>query len=217
MKVIQIQTFYITESTTGKTNKRLFPTHKVSLPLNTNTVPVTEEPATNGEINTNYVLAGGGILIGLFLFVLILQIYTCKRSKFTRTNTISNKKEDVVTSALSGDDVKYKKERTLRVHPKTRSNIRIQRPAESVYHDVEESLEIRHSPVISNTSQEYEMRCHLPRCELSYSPLSIKDSVLMQQMNDKPVDSIGEFSGSIKSDLYLHPISVLQNTDSVAL
>lgn len=177
---------------------------------------VTQEPATNGEINKNYVLAGGGILIGLFLFVLILQIYTWKRSKFTRTNTISNKKEDVVISAVSGDDVKYENERTSRKHHQTRSNIRIQRPAESFYDDVEESLEIRHSPVISNSSQEYEMRCHLPRRELSYSSLSIKDSVLMQQMNDRPVESIGEFSGSIKSDVYLHPISVLQNTESVA-
>lgn len=176
---------------------------------------VTEEPTTKEEIATNYFLAGGGILIGLFLFVLILQLYTCKRSRFTRTNTILKRKEDVGTSAVSGDDVIYKNEPTLNPIPRTRSKIKIHRSAEPLYHDVEESLERRHLPVITNLSQEYEMRCHLSKPELSYSPLSIKDSVLMQQMNDRQVESIGNLSGSINSDLYLHPINVLKEADSV--
>lgn len=56
----------------GKINKCLFFIYKVLLFLNINIVFVIEEFVMNGEININYVLVGGGILIGLFLFVLIL-------------------------------------------------------------------------------------------------------------------------------------------------
>lgn len=45
---------------------------------------IPDEPPTRGDINTNYILAGGGILIVLFLCVLSLQIYTCKRAKSTK-------------------------------------------------------------------------------------------------------------------------------------
>lgn len=78
------------------------PKDKVSIPLKTNSIIVTEEPTTKGEINTIYiVLAGVGILIVLFLFVLVIQIYTCKRSKSTKTNKVlkRNNGDDAGTSS----------------------------------------------------------------------------------------------------------------------
>lgn len=201
------------------TVERLSPTDKVSIPLKTNTMSVTEEPTTKEEINTIYIILGGfGILIVLFLFVLVLQIYTCKRLKPTRTNKVlkRNKCEDVGTSDASADDDNNENERTSKGIPRIRSKTKIQQPAESFYHDVEESLELRYSPGISNTSQEHEIHCHLPMSDLSYSPLSIKNSVLVQQMNDKQVKSIGGPSDDMKSDLYLHPITVLKDADGLA-
>lgn len=204
--------------TKGATIESSLPTDKVSIPIKTNILLVTEEPTTKGEINTiHIILAGVGILIGLFLFVLVLQIYTCKRSKSTRTNKVlkRNKCEDAGTSGAS-DNGNNGNVSVLREHPRMRSKTKKQQPAESFYHDVEDSLELRYSPVISNASQEYEIHCHLPMPDLSYSPLSIKDSVLVQQMNDKQVESIcGHFDG-MKSDMYLHPITVRKEAGVVA-
>lgn len=199
------------------------PKDKVSIPLKTNSIIVTEEPTTKGEINTIYiVLAGVGILIGLFLFVLVIQIYTCKRSKSTKTNKVlkRNNGDDAGTSDASADNVNNVNNQnvtTSREHPRMRSKTKKLQPAESFYHDVEDSSELKYSPVIPNASQEYEVRCHLQMPDLSYSPLSIKDSVLVQQMQEKQVGSIcGRFDG-MKSDMYLHPITVRKEADGIAV
>lgn len=52
---------------------------------------VTEKTATNGDTNRKYILAGGGITISILLFLIIVQLYHCKRSKSAKNRTLKLK------------------------------------------------------------------------------------------------------------------------------
>lgn len=83
--------------TITKTSQRMF-TNTVSIPTNTSIVFVTKEPTREGEINRKYILAGGGIILAMLLFLIAVQLYTRKRSKSAKKNKLKYKKCEKIRS-----------------------------------------------------------------------------------------------------------------------
>lgn len=73
-------------------------TNTVSIPTNTSSVFVTKEPTREGKINGKYILAGGGIILGMLLFLIAVQLYTRKRSKSAKKNKVKYKKCEKIRS-----------------------------------------------------------------------------------------------------------------------
>lgn len=73
-------------------------TNTVSIPTNTSIVLVTKEPTRVGEINGKYILAGGGIILAVLLFLIAVQLYTRKRSKSEKKNKLKSKKCETIRS-----------------------------------------------------------------------------------------------------------------------
>lgn len=66
-------------------------TNTVSIPTNTSIVIITKEPTREG-INRIYILAGGGIILAMLLFLIAVQLYTRKRSKSAKKKKLKYKK-----------------------------------------------------------------------------------------------------------------------------
>lgn len=91
-------------STMTKTSQLMF-TNTVSIPTNTSSVFVTKEPTREGEINGKYILVGGGIILGMLLFLIAVQLYTRKTSKSAKKNKSKYKKcEDIRSTDESAVD-----------------------------------------------------------------------------------------------------------------
>lgn len=59
---------------------------------------VTKEPTREGEIKGKYILAGGGIILCMLLFLIAVKLYTRKRSKSTKKNKLKYKKCENIRS-----------------------------------------------------------------------------------------------------------------------
>lgn len=200
-------------STSGKKLLTIF-TSTLSLLSKTKDTFITDEPPTRGDINVNYILAGGGVLIVLFLCVFGLQMYICKRSKFCifcKHNTCG----EMGIPDESANDVQKKNTQTPRTNYRARKKAIINQPAEPAYHDIEESMELEQSAVLSNGSQENKRSRQMSWTKLSYSPLSIRDSFVFKQLISPQVEPLGERDEN-KPDLYLQPISIEEKNDDVA-
>lgn len=93
-------------------------------------------------------------------------------------------------------------------------NPNINQPAEPTYHDIDESMELEQSPVLSNASQEYERSSQKLLTKLSYSPLSIRDSFVFKQLVDLQVEPLDKRDEN-NPDLYLQPISIEENNKAI--
>lgn len=176
---------------------------------------IPDEPPTRGDINTNYILAGGGILIVLFLCVLSLQIYTCKRAKSTKIQFCEhNACREMRLPDESANDVQKENSPTPSMNYRARKNPNIHQPTEPAYHDIDESMELEQSPVLSNASQEYERSSQKLLTKLPYSPLSIRDSFLFKQLVDLQVEPLDKRDEN-NPDLYLQPISIEENNKAI--
>lgn len=190
-------------------------TSTLALVPETKDASITDEPPTRGDINTNYILAGGGILIVLFLCVLSLQIYTCKRSKSTKIQICEhNTCREMRLPNESANDVQKENTQAPTTNYQARKKTNINQPAEPAYHDIDESMELEPSPVLSNASQEYERSSQKLLTKLSYSPLSIRDSFLFKQLIDLQVEALDKRDENYP-DLYLQPISIEENNEDV--
>lgn len=185
---------------TESTNTRL-------TPIQTNVEFVTDDPTTRDEINTKYMLAGGGIFLALFLFVIFLQLYTCKKTKLKNTKQLQqNICEERDTTDELIEDTQNEIQRTLRTSYRARNGDKLNALPQSVYDDIDESLEIRHTQSVVNESQKYEQH-HLSTPNLSYSPLSFHR---FNYQSDVPFIGPSDVN---RSDLYLQPISVRKTAD----
>lgn len=201
-------------SSSGKELRTLF-TSTLSLISQTKDMSITDDHPTGEIINTNYLLAGGGVLTVLFLCVFGLQMYICKRSKFTKTCCKHNTCEEMEIPDESANDVQNQNTQAPRTNNRARKKPIINQPAEPAYHDIDESMELEQSPVLSNASQEYESSSQMSRNKLSYLPLSLRDYFLIKQRIGSQVEPNGERDEN-KPDLYLQPISIEEKDDDVA-
>lgn len=201
-------------STSEKEIRTIFTSSLSMLPKTKDTF-ITDEPPTRRDINTNYLLAGGGVLIVLFLCVFGLQMYICKRSKFTKTSCKHNSCGEMGIPDESANDVQNKNTQAPRTVDRTRKKTVKNQPAEPAYHDIDESMEFEHSPVRTNVSQDYKRSSQMSCAKLSYSPLSIRDRFLFKQLIGLQAEPHGERDEN-KPDLYLQPISSEEKDDDVA-
>lgn len=152
-------------------------------------------------------LAGGGIFLALFFFVIFLQIFTCKKTKSRKTKELrQNICEERDTTDEFIEDTQDEIQRTLSTDYRTRNGDKLNVLPKSVYDDIDESLELRHTQSFLNESRKYEQH-HLSKPNLSYSPLSF------HRFNYQSDDLFIGPSGVNRSDLYLQPISVRKTAD----
>lgn len=155
----------------------------------------------------NYLLVGGGIFLSLILFVILLQLYTCKRSATARTRTF--KKKTCKEMGETGESQeKHDIELASNEMPMKRKQSTFNQPAECDYYDIDEIMETRHLPKFTNVSQEYELPRSLPKSKHAYLPLTVEHSYLSPQFKDDNSEQRGHSTEST-SDLYLQPIHVI--------
>lgn len=195
--------FFVEVFTVGRTSQRMCTSCATSTPSKTSEIVITEDRQI--EINRNYLIAGGGIFMSLILFVISLQLYTCKKSTTARTNTKQKSCEEMRTSEESEEQHKIQQEIKHASKKITRSNL--DQPVECDYHDIEEIIEIRHLTNFSNESQNYELPRILSDSRHSYSPLTVENSYLSPQFEDDLVEQQAGHCNKNNSDLYLQPIN----------
>lgn len=201
------KTSYKEVFTVEGTSQRLCTSCVTSTSSMTSEIVITDDKKI--ELHRNYLIVGGGIFISLILLIILLQLYTCKKSTTARTNTKSKtckeigkeeSEEQHVTQEESGHASKY--------ITKTRSNI--SQPVECDYHDIDEIKEIRHLASFSKESPNYELPRLLTNSRHSYSPLTVENSYLSPQFSDNSVEPQGGHSSKNNADFYLQPINVLK-------
>lgn len=169
---------------------------------------ITKEPNAETEISKTYILAGGVFFLVLFLFVIVLQLYTCKRSTAPRskaikkrTNKYNGQSKKIETTAESADAV-----HTIHEHI-NRNEIYV--PDESSYQEIDHVVEMIASSNYSIASQEYEAPLPLSRSRhTNYSPLE-KTIHHLPQPNDQNAEPPN--CDKNESNLYLHPINMYKS------
>lgn len=156
----------------------------------------------------NHLLVGGGIFLSLILLVILLQLYTCKRSTTTRTNTLKKKTCKEMRETDESQE-KHDVELASNQMPLTRKVSIFNQPAECDYHDIDEIIETRHLPSCTNAFQEYELPRSLPKSKHAYLPLKVENGYLAPQFKDDISEQREGHSRESTSELYLQPIHVL--------
>lgn len=168
-----------------------------------------EEPKAKGESNMKYIIVGLGVIIAMFLFVVCLQLYTCKRSKSAKSKTLKRKKcEEKGTTNESTDDSQHEVEQAFNpIRPA--GNKRNLRPTmEPDYDDIDEGIELSHLPVFRSESKEYKRLHILSNSRSSFSPLASENCFHCQQLKNLTVQPSRGLSDENSSDFYLQPVNV---------
>lgn len=173
---------------------------------------IPDQTGPREELNKQYIFAGGGTIVAMFIIVILLQIYTCKRSKSAEIKTLSQKKcEETIMSEELVDDEQHRDIQNETTMPAIRNKNDSNQTVESDCCDVDEFLELRHnSSGFSNISTGYEQPQIMHNPTFSYSPLTPRSSFHFQRFNDHCVQPISEQCEENNSNLYLQPISVLE-------
>lgn len=185
-------------------------------PFETNFVSVTDETKAKEDDSTKYLLAGGGIFLALFVFVIVLQFYTCKKTTYTKTKALKQIVcEEIEITDEFINDTQNENEQVSNTNHRARKRTKLNTLPKSVYDHIEESLESRHSQILSNESQEYEQQHCLTKPNLSNTTFSTQDCFLLHRLNVQYDEPISGPSDENRSDLYLQPISVRTTADVV--
>lgn len=129
--------------TTRETSRRITTSNRTYVPLNTQTLNITEVPRTQMELNRIYILAGGGLLIVVVLFAIVRELYTCKSKKSTKNTREQNGAYD-----LSVDIVQERNELVSNeMSPKRKITNSTIQCGEAQYFSIDNVLEIRHSRI----------------------------------------------------------------------
>lgn len=188
--------------TTSKTNQHIYTSSTTSFSSKTSAIIDTENRKI--EINMNYLLAGGGIFLCLIIFVILLQLYTCKRSTTARTHTFKQKTCKEIGETDEHDIEIARNEIALK-----RKKSTLNQPVECDYCDVDEIIETIHLQNFTNASQEYELPRSLPKSKHAYMPITEENSHLSPQFKDDEFEQREGRSSESTSDLYLQPIHVI--------
>lgn len=172
-----------------------------------NNVFITEDPIAE-EISRKYILAAGGIIIVMFLFVLILQLYICKRSKSSNIKSFKQRRsEKIPTHDQPVNNAQHENEPAANSQSPVRNKNNVNLTVESDYHDIDELLELRGMSSLSNTIEDYEKPPILSSTKLSYYPLTVRN-MCFQDFNDQYVEPVSGHSDENNADLYLQPVNV---------
>lgn len=204
--------FFLEVVSSGKISQHKF-TSTISASVKTKILFITKEPNIKREININYVLAGGGIVIALLLFVIVHQ-YVSKRSKPTNTKSLKQKTcEEIRTSDELVDNIQHVNEFSSNtIFHETNIN-NSNDTSEADYHDINEFAELGSSAMCSNASEEYIIQRLLLMPKHTYSPLTKGGNFLFNQLDDQEDQPYMGHSDDNKSDLYLQPITIRESVN----
>lgn len=176
-------------------------------PKATNIFINTKQPTINTEISRSYIFAGGGIMIALFLFVIVLQLFTCKRANSTRiktpNQTTCKQKRKSDESLTEIQLVNMHADNAIH-HVRKPTNMHQQ--AETEYNDVHEYHEINQSSDFFKASLNYEGPRNSSEYEHSYS-------LIAESCHSN--EPINEVSVESTTDLYLQPISGMEKSIAI--
>lgn len=176
-------------------------------PKPTNVIIITKQPTLNTEISRSYIFAGGGIMMALFLFVIVLQLFTCKRANSTRIKTPNQttckqkRKSDESLTEIQLDIIHA--DNAIH-HVKKQAHMHQQ--AETEYSDIHEYQEINQSSDIFKASLDYEEPRISSEYEHSKSPIAERCYLKIQ---------LSEISAANTADLYLQPVSVMESSFAI--
>lgn len=143
----------------------------------------------------------------MFIIVIVLQLFTCMKSKFTKTKSLKRKQcKEMVVLEESADDVQQINEQTDNTASPVRNVSNFNYTLDSVYCDIDEFSESGPSPVFSNASSEYEKPQILSEPKLSYSSLTSDNWFHFHELNEQYVEPQNGLFEDNKSNLYLQPI-----------
>lgn len=156
----------------------------------------------------NYLLVGGGIFLSLIIFVILLQLYTCKRSTTARTHTFKQKTCKEIDETDESQE-KHNIERARNEIALKSKKSTLNQPVDCDYCDVDEIIETRHLQHFTNASKEYELPRSLQKSKHAYLPITVENSYLSPQFKDDKFKQHEGHSSEATSDLYLQPIHVI--------
>lgn len=173
---------------------------------------IPDQTGPREVLNKQYIFVGGGTIVAMFIIVILLQIYTCKRSKSAEVTTLSQKKrEETNMTEESVDDEQHRDIQSETAMPSIRNKNDENQKLESDCCNVDEFLDSRHnSSGFSNISTVYEKPQIMQNPTFLYSPLTPRSSFHVQRLNDHFVQPISEQCEENNSNLYLQPINVLE-------
>lgn len=147
------------------------------------------------------------MIVVMFIIVIVLQLFTCMKSKFTKTKTLKRKQcKEMVVLEESADDVQQVNEQTNNTASPVRNVSNFNYTLDSVYCDIDEFSESGPSPVFSNASSEYEKPQILSEPKLSYSSLTSDNFFHFHELIEQYVEPQNRLFEENKSNLYLQPI-----------
>lgn len=196
----------------GNISRQKVTSRSVSMISTTAMLLIPEQTKPREELNKQYIFFGGGTIIAMFIIVIVLQMYTCKRSKSAKIKTLSQKKcEETDMSEELVDDEHHRNIQSETTMPTVRNKNKENQKVESDYCDVDEFLDFENNPSgVSNISTGYEQPQTMQNPTFSYSPLTPRSSFHFQRLNDHFVEPINDQCKENNSNLYLQPISVLE-------
>lgn len=162
----------------------------------------------------NSLLAVGGVFLSLFLFVIILQLYTCKRSTTARIKTFKRTTcEKIGKSDEFKDTIQHEIEHPSNKMPSPRNKPNVNQAPKCDYHEIGDMIEIRHTSHFSNESQKYETPRVFFNSGHSYSPLTVENTYLSPLFQGNVVETHDVHCNETNTDLYLEPINVIENAN----
>lgn len=192
---------FVIESTSETSSRSNFTSSTDSSTSKSNILFITEDPMTQA-VHLKYILAGGLMIFVMFIIVIVLQLFTCMKSKFTKTKTLKRKTcKEKVPFDESADDVQQTNEQTDNTTSPERNLSNFNNTLNFVYCEIDDF-----SPVFSNTSSEYEKPHILSEPKLSYSSLTSDNCFHFHELNEQYVEPQSRLFEESTSNLYLQPI-----------
>lgn len=187
------------------------PTSIISLLSETNTKKQffsKETPFQKNEINTNYLLAGAGVVIFMLLIIIVIQ--TSRKSKSSKRNSshqhksIENQTCDETFKRPPNDHSK----KYLNITSSKQSK-HVYQPMDPVYHEIDESVELMQIPASTETAIELEDH-NLPKC--NKNPINVTENHDLNAETSRSYVSPNTCPDTHKAD-YLQPVFVQANIE----
>lgn len=158
-----------------------------------------ETPLQRGEINTKYLLAGAGAVIFMLLIIIVIQ--TSRKSKSAKRKSLLQRK---CNENQTGDERKKYFNLTSSKQP----NHDYQH-MDSVYHEIDESVELMPIPVSTGTTTELGDN-NLPKC--NKNPINVTENDDLNAKTSRSYVSPSTCPDTHKAD-YLQPVFVQANIE----
>lgn len=183
-----------------------------SLILETTTLPITEKPVLNKEMNTTYLTVGVGVIIAMLFFIILKQFckppYCSNRKPFSQRNRNIDPMCDKSSNRLNTSN-----EKEYRFISSSQQMDPNYQQMNTVYHEIDEFLELNEPSDYLNA--ETGLGGNIDRFEFRNVTSIVKNDDINSQTSSlyllPSTSAKCRGSETDKSDLYLQPICILEN------